>query len=96
MVRCDLMHALRTKCQDLAAHIENVVLHQVNAPCHTPRNTLLEIVVLGSSELSINHIQWTWHYWSLYIFLSWSRIYEEHDLIIELRSVMRYKNATDH
>ena len=34
------------------------------------------------------------HHWTSYIFLIWSRIYEEHDLIIELRSVMWYKNAT--
>ena len=37
-----------------------------------------------------------WHHWTSYIILVWSRIYEENDLIIELRSVMRYKNATDH
>ena len=43
----DLMQALWKKRPDLAAHIENVVLHQDNAPCHTSMNTLLEIDVLG-------------------------------------------------
>jgi len=32
------------------AHIENVILHQDNAPCHTTRNTLLEIDVLGFQQ----------------------------------------------
>ena len=32
---------------DLADHIENVALHRDNATCHTTRNTLLEIDVLG-------------------------------------------------
>ena len=41
----DLMQALWKKRPDLAAHIENVVLHQDNAPCHTSMNTLLEIDV---------------------------------------------------
>ena len=38
-----LPHALRKKRPDFVAHIENVVLHQDNAPCHTTRNTLLVI-----------------------------------------------------
>ena len=41
------MHALWKKRPELAAHIENVVLHQDNAPYHTTRNTLLESDVLG-------------------------------------------------
>ena len=41
------MHALWKKRPDLAAHIENVILHQDNAPCHTIRNTLLRNDVLG-------------------------------------------------
>ena len=77
------------KRPDLAAPVENLVLHQDIALCHTIRITLLDIDV-------INHIQLTWYNWTSYIFLIWSRNYEEHDLIMELRSVMRYKNATDH
>ena len=42
-----LPHALRKKRPDFVAHIENVVLHQDNAPCHTTRNTLLVIDVSG-------------------------------------------------
>ena len=41
-----LMHAMWEKRLDWAAHIANVELHQGNAPCHTTRNTLLEIDVL--------------------------------------------------
>ena len=41
------MHALWKKRPDLAAHIENEVLHQDNALCHITRNTLLEIDMLG-------------------------------------------------
>ena len=40
------MHAMWEKRLDWAAHIANVELHQGNAPCHTTRNTLLEIDVL--------------------------------------------------
>ena len=63
------MHALWKMGPDLAAHIENMVLHLDNAPCHDTRNTFLEIDVLGVSELSINHIQKDWHHWTTYIFL---------------------------
>ena len=41
------MHALWKKRPELAAHIENGVLHQDNTPCHTTRNTTLESDVLG-------------------------------------------------
>ena len=41
------MHSLWKKRPDMAAHIENVILHQDIAPCHTTRNTLLKIDVLG-------------------------------------------------
>ena len=47
MVRRDLMHVLWNKRPDLAAHVENVVLHQDNAPGHTSRKTLLEINASG-------------------------------------------------
>ena len=40
-----LVHVLWKKHPDLAAHIENVILHLDTAPCHTTRDTLLEIVL---------------------------------------------------
>ena len=42
----DLMHELWKKHPDLAARIENVVLHQDNAPYHSTRKTFLEVYVL--------------------------------------------------
>lgn len=46
-VRRDLLHALRKKRPDMADQIENVVLHQDNAPSHTAQSTQLDIDVLG-------------------------------------------------
>ena len=76
------MHALWKKRPNKADHIENVKLHQDNAQYHTTRNALLKLDVVGFQQAI--HQPYS------------SRIYEEHDLIIELRSVMQYKNATDH
>lgn len=47
VVRRDLLHALRKKRRHLADNLENVVLHQDNAPSHTAVHTQLEIDVLG-------------------------------------------------
>ena len=70
MVCCfDLDACVVEKRPYFVAHNEKVVLPQDNAPCHTTRNTLLENDVLGFSELSINHIQRTWHHWMSYMFL---------------------------
>jgi len=52
MVRHDLMHALWKKLPDLAAHIENVIMHQDNALCRTTRNTLLKSVRVPASYSS--------------------------------------------
>ena len=41
------MHALRKKRPALYNNIENVILHQDNAPSHTAARTQLEIDVLG-------------------------------------------------
>ncbi|XP_052820122.1 histone-lysine N-methyltransferase SETMAR-like [Mya arenaria] len=49
-VRRNHMHALRKKRPDMAAQIENVVLHQDNAPSHTATNTQLDIEVLGLQQ----------------------------------------------
>ncbi len=42
-----MVHALRKKRRHLADNLENVVLHQDNAPSHTAVHTQLEIDVLG-------------------------------------------------
>lgn len=41
------MHAISKKRPTLADNIENVILHQDNAPSHTAEETQLEIDVLG-------------------------------------------------
>lgn len=46
-IRRDLMNALRKKRPALYNNIENVILHQDNAPSHTAARTQLEIDVLG-------------------------------------------------
>ena len=71
--------ALWKKRPDLIAHNENVVLHQDNAPCHTTRNTLLEINILVFQRAIHQPYSTDLPPWTSYIFLIWSRIYEEHD-----------------
>lgn len=51
MVRRDLLRALRKKRPDKADNIENVLLHQDNAPPHVARRTELELDVLGIGRL---------------------------------------------
>ena len=46
-LRRDLMNALRKKRPALYNNIENVMLHQDNAPSHTAASTQLEIDVMG-------------------------------------------------
>ena len=50
MVRRDLTHAFWKKRPDFVASNENLILHQDTAQCHTIRNTLLEIDVLGFQQ----------------------------------------------
>ena len=83
------MHALWKKRPDLASHIANIEFHQGNATCHTTRNTIIEIAVLGLKRA----IHQPYSTNLAYVFLIWSRIYDEHDLIIELISFMRYKKC---
>ena len=42
----DLVKSLRKKRPDMADNLENVVLHQDNAPSHTAKSTQLEIDLL--------------------------------------------------
>ena len=47
VIRRDLIHAIRKKRPALAKNMENLILHQDNAPSHTDERTQLEIDVLG-------------------------------------------------
>ena len=47
VIRRDLLNAIRKKRPELINEIENVVLHQDNAPPHTANTTQIEIDVLG-------------------------------------------------
>ena len=87
------MHALWKKRLNVAADTENVVLYQDNAPYHTTRNTLLESDVLGFQRAIHQPYKTDLTPLDFIFFLIWSRIYEEHDLMIELRSVLRYKKV---
>ena len=46
VIRRDLVKSLRKKRPDMADNLENVVLHQDNAPSHTANRTQLEIDLL--------------------------------------------------
>ena len=46
VIRRDLVKSLRKKHPDMADNLENVVLHQDNAPSHTAKSTQLEIDLL--------------------------------------------------
>lgn len=52
MLRRDLVHALRKKRPEKADQLENIILHQDNAPAHTASSTQLEIDVLGFEKLT--------------------------------------------
>ena len=87
------MHALSKKRPDMAAHLEHVVWRQDNAHGRTARNMQLEINLVWSQRAfnppySLDLATMDFAYWR--------RIYLEHEFMIELTSVMRYKNSSDH
>ncbi|WAR08098.1 MOS1T-like protein [Mya arenaria] len=51
VVRRDMVQSLRKKRPGMDEDIENVLLHQDNAPAHRARYTELELVVLGIGRL---------------------------------------------
>lgn len=52
VVRRDLIQALRKKRPGMAQELENIILHQDNAPAHTAVQTTLEIDLLGFERIS--------------------------------------------
>ena len=81
---------------DLAVHIENVVLHQDNAACHITRSTLLEIDVLGFKRGIHEPYSTDLAPLDCVYFHNLKSYLRANDIFIELKSVIRYKNATDH
>lgn len=47
VLRSDLLHALRKKRPGHAENLENIWLHQDNAPSHTAKHTQVDIDILG-------------------------------------------------